>query len=203
MRCVTVDDVMSWEPCGPYTRERVTSLFAGRARVTALDVCAMDIPRRDILWAVLREDMIEGRVLHLFACWCAEQALIAEREAGREPDPASWVAVEVKRRWLDGAASDDELKVARANAWFAAGSDARATWATARGAARAAAWATARAVARETSWTAARAAAWSAARAARGAAGAAAWAALVDAEDSAWATVRDRQLRHLVEMLKR
>ena len=86
MRSVTVDDVMSWEPCGPYTTERVTSLFAGRARVTALDVCAMDIPVKDILWAVLRKNMVEERVLHLFACWCAEQALIAEREAGREPE---------------------------------------------------------------------------------------------------------------------
>ena len=178
MKSVTVDDVMSWEPCEPHTRERVTSLFAGRARVTALDVCAMDIPVKDILWAVLREDMIEGRVLHLFACWCAEQALIAEREAGREPDPASWAAIETKRRWLDGTASDDELKVARANAWFAVGNDARATWATARGAAQAAAWATARA------------------------ARAAAEAAAQDAAEAAWDTVRDGQLHHLIEMLE-
>ena len=103
-----------------YTTERVTSLFAGRARVTALDVCAMDIPTEHILWTVLREDLIEGRVLHLFACWCAEQALQADREVGREPDPASWAAIEVKRRWVDGAASDEELATARSAAVAAA-----------------------------------------------------------------------------------
>ena len=194
MKSVTVDDVMSWEPCEPHTRERVTSLFAGRARVTALDVCAMDIPTDHILWAVLREDMIEGRVLHLFACWCAEQALQAERDAGREPDPASWAVVEVKRRWVDGIASDDELAVARADAWATAGGAARATWATAEGNAWSAAWFTARA--------AAGAAAWSAARGARDARGAAGDAA-DDAAEAAWNTVMDRQMRHLVEMLKR
>ena len=193
MRSVTVDDVMSWEPCGPYTRERVTSLFAGRDRVTALDVCAMDIPTEDILWAVLREDMVEERVLHLFACWCAEQALQVERKDGREPDPASWVAVEVKRRWVDGMASDDELAVARADAWATAGGAARATWATAGGDAWSAAWFTARAAA----W----AAAWSAARGARDARGAAE-AAADDVAEAAWNTVMDGQLHHLVEMLE-
>ena len=173
MRTVTVDDVMSWEPCMLYTTERVTSLLAGRARVTALDICAMDIPAEDILWAVLREDMIEDRVLHLFACWCAERALIAEREAGHEPDPASWAAVEVKRRWVDGAASDDELEFARAAVRAAARVAAWETvWATS--------WNAARAATRAAAWDAARAAAWSIARAA----------------------ALDEQLRRLVEMLE-
>ena len=81
MESVTVDDIMSWEPCEPYTADRV---------------------------------------MHLFACWLAEQALQAEREAGREPDPASWAAVETKRRWLNGMASDKELAAARYAAWAAA-----------------------------------------------------------------------------------
>lgn len=54
---VTVDDVMSWEPCKEYSRERVTALFAGRKTITALDVLDMDIPAEDRLWAVLRMDV--------------------------------------------------------------------------------------------------------------------------------------------------
>jgi hypothetical protein len=74
-------------------------------------------------------------ILHEFACWCAERALKAERKAGREPHPDSWNAIRVKRRWLKGKATDQELgDAARAAARAAAG----AAWAAA-GAARAAA----------------------------------------------------------------
>ena len=66
------------------------------------------------------------RVLHEFACDCATQALERERVAGREPDPRSWRAVEVKRAWLDGKATDAELTAARAAAWVAAWDAARA-----------------------------------------------------------------------------
>jgi len=52
------------------------------------------------------------RVLHEAACHWAEQALRGERKAGREPDPASWEAVRVKRAWLRGQASDEELEEA-------------------------------------------------------------------------------------------
>ena len=75
-----------------------------------------------------------GPTLHLFACWCAERALKAERKAGREPDARSWAALEVKRRWIAGEATDAELAAARAAARAAVG---------AAGAAGAAAWAAA------------------------------------------------------------
>jgi hypothetical protein len=51
-------------------------------------------------------------VLHEFGCLCAEQALLREREAGREPDPRSWAAIEVKRKWLRGEATDKKLEAA-------------------------------------------------------------------------------------------
>ena len=59
-------------------------------------------------------------ILHEFACWCAEQALTREREAGREPDARSWAAVEAKRRWLKGEITGDELSAARDAACSAA-----------------------------------------------------------------------------------
>ena len=79
-------------------------------------------------------------ILHEFACWCAEQALKAERKAGRESDKRSWEAIRVKRRWLKGEATDKELAAAGA----AAGDAARdAAGAAAGAAAGDAAWAAA------------------------------------------------------------
>jgi hypothetical protein len=121
-------------------------------------------------------------VLHEFACWCAEQALLREREQGREPDPRSWTAIEAKCRWLRKEITDAEL----AAAWNAA-------WAAAQAAPWAAAWAVAQAAPQAAPWAApwgaaAWAATWAAARdAARAAAWAATWAAAqAAARDAAW-----------------
>ena len=107
------------------------------------------------------------KTLHEFACWCAEQALLREREAGREPDVRSWAAIEVKRRWLKGEATDTELDAARAAAWgvswFAAWDAAWAAWAAACDAAWAAACDAARAAARAAAWGVSWFAAWDAA----------------------------------------
>jgi hypothetical protein len=120
-------------------------------------------------------------VLHEFACWCAEQALLREREAGREPDPRSWAAIDAKRKWLRGEITDSEL----ADAWDAAKDVA---WE----ATRAAAGAAVGAVAWEATWDADREAAWDIARATAGAARAAAWDAAREAAwDIAWAVARD------------
>ncbi len=96
-------------------------------------------------------------VLHEFACWCAEQALLAERAAGREPDARSWIAIAVKRRWIAKQATDVELSAARDAAWDAASS---ADWDAASSAARAAASSAASSAARAAAWDAA----WAAAR---------------------------------------
>lgn len=71
--------------------------------------------------------------LHEFACDEAERALTARREAGDEPDPRSWAAIEAKRKWLRGEISDDDLDatryVARVAAWAAAWEAKAAAWA--------------------------------------------------------------------------
>jgi len=128
------------------------------------------------------------RTLHEFAVWCAARALRKEFQAGRKPDPRSYAALRVKRKWLKGEITDRELAAARAAAWDAA-----------RDAAWAAAGATARAAARDAARAAAGAAAWATARdAARAAARAAAWAA---ARAAAWAASWAAQNRKLTRML--
>lgn len=55
-------------------------------------------------------------VLHRFAVEVARDALLAERKRGREPDPRSFAALEVKERWLNGLATTEELSAAKAAA---------------------------------------------------------------------------------------
>ena len=129
---LTIDLVMSWNPCKEYTLERVEELFAGREALTPQEVAALDIPAADKLWVLLREEIIPAEVLHELACKFAERPLLRERDAGREPDPRSWKAIEAKRAWLRGEINDEELEVARSAAWDAAWA---ATWSAARDAA--------------------------------------------------------------------
>jgi len=91
---------------------------------------------RRVLWGLDATNL-----LHEFACRCAEDALALVGD----PDPRSINAIRIKRLWLQGKASGNELVAA---------------WAAARDTAWAAAWAAARDAARDT----ARAAAWAAAR---------------------------------------
>ncbi len=74
--------------------------------------------RRRVLWMVYAV-----RPLKLWACDCAERALLREREAGREPDPRSWRGIEVQRSYLDGRATIEELREA-GRASYAARDDA-------------------------------------------------------------------------------
>jgi hypothetical protein len=67
---------------------------------------------RRVLWQV-----DATKILHLFACWCAEDALKDAKIA----DERSWNAIKVKKLWVDGKATDDELDAARVAARVAAG----------------------------------------------------------------------------------
>jgi len=127
--------------------------------------------RRTVLW------MLDAtRLLHEFACWCAEDALALVEQ----PDARSVAAIEAKRRWLNGEITDEELDAARAAARDAASAAAEAV-------ARDDAWSAAEAASRAAAWDVA----WSAARdAARAAAG-----------DDAWDAARDKQNKRLTEMV--
>ena len=146
-------------------------------RVDLLDAVAEDDDKtvaqgRKIIWMA-----DASRVLHEFACLCAEDAL--RRMDIREG--LCWAAIRIKRLWLVGKASDEELSAA----WSAARS---ATWDVA-------AWSAARNVARD-------AAAWDVAW---DVAGDAAWSAARDAApgSAAWSAAREKQNRRLTAMLNK
>ncbi len=183
VKSVSIEQVKSWEPCWLEEEgglERLEAIGSRKEQWTALDV--LDLPPEEVsdgdkLWVVLREELIDGSILHEFGCRCVEEAL----KLVENPDPRSLAAIEAKRSWLRGEISDDELWKARAKALAAA---------------RAAAWYAACAAA----WSAARAAAWDAARPA---AWDAAWyAASAAASAAARNAARARQVSMLREMLR-
>jgi len=146
--------------------------------------------RRTVLW------MLDAtKILHEFACSCAEDALALVAQ----PDPRSVAAIEAKRKWLMGEITDEELDAAEDAAW-AAVRDA-ATWAAraaARSASRAASLAAAGAAVGDAALAVARAASLAAAEAARAAEDAsraasrdAAWAARAAARSASRAAARD------------
>jgi len=145
MKSVTVEDVIGWHPCyldqfdkgEPYLRR----LYAARNRWTAIqiidDMPPQGVPPQDVLWTVLRTELVSDADLHELACQFAEGALLSERAAGREPDVRSLAAIGAKRAWMRHEITDEQLAAARDAARDAAYAAARnAAWA-----ARNAAWA--------------------------------------------------------------
>jgi len=164
----TVDDVMKWQPC--YKREEVIGLFGLRRAVTLVDILSSgELSDADAIWCACRA--MDDRRRRLFACDCAESVV----HLATDPRVAECIAV--ARRYVDGLATGEELRAARA-------------------AARAAAYAYAAAAARAAAAYAADAAyayAADAAYAARAAAADAARAAAADAAyaDTAYAAYAD------------
>ncbi|HUM42724.1 MAG TPA: hypothetical protein PKI14_07235 [Fervidobacterium sp.] len=103
---VTRDQVSSWLPW--YTREEVLLLFGSKAELTVAEVLTSNISADDKLWVLLREELLPVKLLHEFALWCAETALTRAKIT----DKVFWNALKVKRSWLDGKATDEELDIA-------------------------------------------------------------------------------------------
>ena len=125
---LTVEKILSVNPCQSWTRKRIEALIAPRAFVLH-DTALRDsrVPTEDRVWLGIA--LLDDPRRRLFACDCAERALGRERDAGHELDPRSWAAVEVARRYARGEATDEELAAARDSAWAAARA---AAWAAER-----------------------------------------------------------------------
>jgi len=171
---VTIDDIMCWQPCSEWTRERIEKYARGRQRITLRGILSLPktVTRADVLWLAMHEPLITQAQARIFAADFAEHALLRERAAGREPHADSWAAVSAARQHARGEISDEQLSAAHSAADSAAYSARRAVRSAAYSArlaaysARLAAyWAaySARLAARSTAYSAARGAARSAA----------------------------------------
>ena len=136
----SVDDILALEPCDDYSRDRIEELFREVGcsdYVTPLEISRADIPIEDFLWLVLRPEIIPERQLHEIAIWCWEEIARPIYEKHYPEDRRPHDAVAVKRLWIEGEATDEELAAARDAAWDAARA---AAWDAAWNAAGAAAW---------------------------------------------------------------
>jgi hypothetical protein len=189
MKCYTIADILALCPCAEYTEARLAELWSGRKGLTARQISELDIPAKDILWALIRF-MPGDKALRLFACDCAERALQRERKAGREPNEHSGDAIKVARRYARGKATTEELAAAYAAAHTAAyAADAAASAAAAAAyAADAAAYAASAATTAATAYAAD-----------DDAYAAAIDAAAYDAYDAAYAAERRWQVKHALK----
>ena len=164
---VTIDDIMCWQPCSEWTRERIEKYARGRQRITLRGILSLPktVTRADVLWLAMHEPLITQAQARIFAADFAEHALLRERAAGREPHADSWAAVSAARQHARGEISDEQLSAAHSAADSAAYSARRAVRSAAYSARLAAYWAaySARLAARSTAYSAARGAARSAA----------------------------------------
>lgn len=120
MKRVTADQIISWDPCWKNADSRARQLVS--EPVSGLDILTRQdgeweyVDPQDRLWLVLHDGVIDEPTMCNFSCDCAERALMRERAAGRDPDPRSWNATAVARRFVEGKATSDDLLAAMAAA---------------------------------------------------------------------------------------
>jgi hypothetical protein len=121
MKSVTIDNVISFHPCWlhePDGRDRLRALAACREHWTALD-CIDDLPQRgvssaDILWLILRPELIDEDVLHSLACDFAQAAVDRYWTPHYPKDNRPQNAIDAKRKWLKSKTKDNFSAMERA-----------------------------------------------------------------------------------------
>lgn len=114
-KVVTLEQVLSLNPC--YSKEKLLAISEGKTEMTIGEIIELQhVPAEHKFWLLVREEYIPERTLHEFALWCAETAL----NKAKVTDGRSWNALKVKRLWLDGKATDEELAAASDSAYEAA-----------------------------------------------------------------------------------
>ena len=212
MKSWTIGEMLNERPCTKYTQERITELWAGRERLTLLEVLDLPILAEDIVWVICRKNALTPEQQ---AEWLE---CIVTRAIRNHALNCGILTVEAwARNWLNGSdRSLAEAAAAAAAAWAAEAAWARnlldrsdrsraeAEAAAAVARAAAAAWA-AETEAEATRAAVRAAAAREAALAAREAEAAAAWAAEAEAAAAAaWAAAaeeRERQVQDCREIL--
>jgi hypothetical protein len=124
---VTKESLINAEAC--YDEERINALPIPPNGATPRQVAEYDIiPIEDRLWALCcaiicsseQEAAHYERQLLLFAIYCAEDATNNEIAAGRQPYKDSLRAIEITKKFLNGEATLEELRIAMEKAYNAA-----------------------------------------------------------------------------------
>jgi hypothetical protein len=114
---ITVDQIMSLDPCPDYPRKVVTRLWAGRVSLSLSEILDLDIPASDRVWAV--SQLLPKRQRMLFSADCAESVLHIF-EAERPDDMRVRGCIEAVRNFAYGRITKEKLKEAGVAAEIAA-----------------------------------------------------------------------------------
>ena len=139
---ITIEMVMSWEPCAEYTEDRLLELAGGRSSLTPLECLELPIPPKHIFWLLLRPEIIPERELRLLACTFLDSAI--EIYEKYPPKDFRLINARAARKFLvEGSSSYTAWDAAAETAWDAAWYAAweRGASLSERSAATAAAWA--------------------------------------------------------------
>jgi hypothetical protein len=126
MILITRELLRKWKAC--YSDNRIAEIVS-ESGLTPMQILDLDIPAKDRLWVVLREEVIPARELRLLECKWAREALTLSGNT----DPRSVAAVDCAERFVRGEATTEELAAGWDAVWAAAWA---AAWAASRGAAR-------------------------------------------------------------------
>jgi hypothetical protein len=93
-----------------------------------------EIPVKDRIWALCcavtccskQESAHYKRQLQLFAIYCAEDVMNNEIAEGRMPHKDSLKAIEIAKKFLNGEATKEELRIAKEKAWTASAANSAA-----------------------------------------------------------------------------
>ena len=191
MKSWTISEMLSERPCAEYRdKVKLDALWAGRERLTLVDVLRLDIPARDRIWVAIRPKAISSEMRKEWREGIVARAIKRACEVYTDEAYHAWA-----EKWLRGEDRSRGADAAAADAYAAAAYAAAAAAYAAADADAAAAYAAADA---DAAYAAAAAAA--AADAAAAAADAAA-AAAADAAD-AYAAEREQQVVDLITLLE-
>ena len=115
----SIKDILDFNPCEKYTKEYLRELFESvgcKKTMPIKNIFDVDIPVDDLMWLIFREDFIQEKELHYFAIWCFENIAQKIWEKYYPDDTHPQDAIRIKKLWLEGKATDDELAAARAAA---------------------------------------------------------------------------------------
>jgi hypothetical protein len=105
---------MELDPCKDYTVEVVEGLWGGRESLTLVEICDLDVPAHDRIWAVTQ--LMPEREARLFAADCAESVLhIYETERPKDARPRK--AIAAARAYANGEIGEDKLSAVWYDPW--------------------------------------------------------------------------------------
>jgi hypothetical protein len=124
---VTKESLIAARAC--YKEYKINELPIPPDGATPRQVAEYDIiPIKDRIWALCKAIICSSeqetahyfRQMRLFAVYCAEDAMNNEIAAGRQPHKDSLKAIEITKKYLNGEATKEELKVATDKAYCVA-----------------------------------------------------------------------------------